>query len=52
LVDILSGTSTGVWGKVKPIMEGMRKHYDLPELFKWFEYLYNEMKKRKPKSME
>ena len=43
---LLSGTSTGVWEKVKPIIEGMRKHYNLPELFKWFEYLYKEMQKR------
>jgi len=43
---ILSGSSTGVWGKLKPIIEGMRKHNDLPELSKWFEYLYNELQKR------
>lgn len=43
---LLSGTSTSVWEKVKPIIEGMRKNYDLPELFKWFEYLYEEMQKR------
>ena len=43
---LLSGTSTGVWEKIKPIIEGMRKNYDLPELFKWFEYLYEETQKR------
>ncbi|UCE29470.1 MAG: hypothetical protein JSV85_01715, partial [Candidatus Bathyarchaeota archaeon] len=43
---ILSGSSTGVWEKLKPIIEGMRKHYNLPELSKWFEYLYNELQKR------
>ncbi len=43
---IVSGSSTGVWEKLKPITEGMRKHYNMPELFKWFEYLYEEMLKR------
>ena len=33
------------WEKVKPIIEGFRKdHY--PRYGKWFEYLYNELKKR------
>jgi hypothetical protein len=35
-----------MWEKLKPITEGMRKHYNLPELFKWFEYLYEETQKR------
>ena len=35
-----------VWEKMKPLVEGMRKEYHQPELFEWFEYLYNEMKKR------
>jgi hypothetical protein len=43
---ILSGSSTGVWEKLKPIIEGVRKQYNLPELSKWFEYLYEEMQKR------
>ena len=43
---ILSGSSSGVWEKLKPITEGMRRQYDLPELFKWFEYLTKEMQKR------
>ncbi len=43
---ILSGSSTGVWEKLKPITEGMRKQYSMPELFKWFEYLYNELQRR------
>ena len=43
---ILSGSTIGLWEKLKPITEGMRKHYNLPELSKWFEYLYNELKKR------
>ncbi|NIO36647.1 hypothetical protein GTO27_02980 [Candidatus Bathyarchaeota archaeon] len=43
---ILSGSSTNVWEKLKPITEGMRKQYNLPELSKWFEYLYNELQRR------
>ena len=43
---ILSGSTKMLWEKLIPITEGMRKHYDLPELSKWFEYLYNELQKR------
>ena len=34
------------WEKVKPIVDGMRKELNQPPLYEWFEYLYNEMKKR------
>jgi hypothetical protein len=34
------------WRKLKPIVEGMRKEYNEPRLYEWFEYLYNEMQKR------
>jgi hypothetical protein len=37
-----------MWEKIKPLVEGIRKEYD-PELWEWFEYLYNEMKKREQK---
>jgi hypothetical protein len=33
------------WEKAKPIIEGLRKEGN-PRLYGWFEYLYNEMKKR------
>jgi hypothetical protein len=39
-----------MWEKMKPLVEGMRKEYHQPELFEWFEYLYNEMKKREQAS--
>ena len=45
---ILVGSTIGLWEKLKPLIEGMRKHNNLPELSKWFEYLYNELKKREP----
>jgi hypothetical protein len=35
-----------VWEKMKPVVEGMRKQYNQPDWYEWFEYLYNEMKKR------
>jgi len=34
------------WEKMKSIVEGIRQQYNMPKLFEWFEYLYNEMKKR------
>ena len=45
LVDQLFPIST-MWDKMKPLVEGMRKEYHDPTFFEWFEYLYNEMKKR------
>ena len=33
------------WERVKPVVEGLRKRVSRP-LLPWFEYLYNEMKKR------
>jgi len=42
--------SVGIlWEKLKPIVEGVRKHFNEPRLFEDFEYLYNEMKKREQK---
>ncbi|MGA2310425.1 MAG: hypothetical protein ABSG57_12880 [Candidatus Bathyarchaeia archaeon] len=35
-----------VWEKMKPLVEGMRKEYHNPGFLEWFEYLYNEMRKR------
>ena len=35
-----------VWEKLKPIVEGARKHFNAPTILEYFEYLYNEMKKR------
>jgi hypothetical protein len=46
LVDQLFPISI-MWEKMKPLVEGMRKEYHDPTFFEWFEYLYNEMKKRK-----
>ena len=35
-----------IWEKMKPIAEGMRKQFNEPRAWEWFEYLYNEMQKR------
>jgi len=35
-----------LWKKVEPIILGLRKELNQPEAGKWFEYLYNEIKKR------
>ena len=37
------------WEKMKPWVEGLRRQFDMPELYCDFEYLYNEMKKREQK---
>ena len=34
------------WLKWKPLVEGTRKHYGGPRMLEWFEYLYDEVKKR------
>ena len=39
---LVSGSSIGAWEKLEPIIEGTRQQYNMPELFKWFEYLYEE----------
>jgi len=43
---LVSGSSVGLWEKLELIIEGTRKHYNMPELFKWFEYLNKEIGKR------
>jgi hypothetical protein len=48
LVDQLFPISI-MWEKMKPLVEGIRKEYHDPAFFEWFEYLYNEMKKREQK---
>jgi hypothetical protein len=45
LVDQLFPTSA-TWEKMEPFVKGLRKEYQYQEYFEWFEYLYNEMKKR------
>jgi hypothetical protein len=35
-----------MWEKTKPIQKGLRKKYNQSKWGEWFEYLYDEMKKR------
>jgi hypothetical protein len=44
--DLLKGAILLTWEKRKPIIEGSRQRTSRPRLWEWFEYLYNEMKKR------
>jgi len=37
---------TRYWETIKPLADGWRKQYNIPESYQWFEYLYNEKKKR------
>jgi hypothetical protein len=46
LVDTYGESGAMAWEKVKPLVEGFRKQSKMPKAFEWFEYLYNEMKKR------
>jgi hypothetical protein len=34
------------WMKMKPLAEYLRKQSNNPQMYEWFEYLYNEVKKR------
>jgi hypothetical protein len=43
LVRLLPTIAT--WEKMKPLVEGLRERYSR-SLLTWFEYLYNEVKKR------
>jgi len=47
--DLFSYIIETTWGKIKPVVEGVRKHNNAPQIFEWFEYLYNEMQKREQK---
>ena len=39
-------TVTDFWEKMKPLIEGIRKEEHSQSYYEWFEYLYNEVKKR------
>ena len=42
-------TVTNFWEKMKPVIEGIRKEEQNQSYYEYFEYLYNEMKKREQK---
>jgi len=45
MIEFRGRAITSTWEKLEPIINGMRKDINLPDLFEWFEYLYKEMKK-------
>jgi hypothetical protein len=47
--DLLGGAILPGWEKRKPIIEGSRQRTARPQYCEWFEYLYNEIKKREQK---
>ena len=50
LVDDFLGYGVVIaWEKLKPLVYGWRKQYDIPKSLGWFEYLYNEIKKYEQK---
>jgi len=40
------------WEKMKPLVYGWREQYNMPKSFEWFEYAYNEMKKREQRGVK
>jgi hypothetical protein len=38
------------WETIKPLVDGWRKQFNIPESYHWFEYLYKEMNKREQQS--
>jgi len=44
--DLFSSPIKISWEKLKPVAEGERKQFGRPQIWEWWEYLYNEMQKR------
>ena len=44
--DLFSSPIQISWEKMKPVAEGERKQFSRPQIWEWWEYLYNEMQKR------
>jgi hypothetical protein len=47
--DLFSSPIKISWEKLKPIALGERKQSGRPQIWEWWEYLYNEMQKRERK---
>jgi len=53
LVDeLFHAEVTLLWEKIKPLAEGRRKELNQPTIYKHFEYLYNELKKREQRGVK
>ena len=44
--DLFSYIIKTTWEKIRLVAEGVRKHNNAPQIYEWFEHLYNEMEKR------
>jgi hypothetical protein len=44
--DLLSSPIITIWEKMLPMTKALREYFNRPQMGEWFEYLYNEMKKR------
>ena len=44
--DLFSSPIITIWEKTLPMTKALREYFKRPQLAEWFEYLYNEMKKR------
>ena len=44
--DLFTGPIKMTWEKMEYVTKKARKQRELPTIFEWFEYLYNEMQKR------
>ena len=44
--DLFSYSIKTIWEKIREVVEAVRKHHNAPQIWEWFEYLYNEMEKR------
>jgi hypothetical protein len=49
--DLFSAPILQTWEKVAPVVKGMRELQKSPAVGEWFEYLYNEMKKREQRDV-
>ena len=48
--DLFSGPIKQVWEIIKPAIEDGRRKLSYSQFFEWFEYLYDEMKRREKRS--
>jgi len=47
--DLFGSSYFLAWEKVRPLVEGARKQWNIPDAWSFFEYLYSEMKKKEQK---
>ena len=47
--DLFSSPIKISWEKMKPVAEGERKQFGRPQIWEWWEYLYNQMQNREQK---